>query len=143
MSVSVQLTRDADGKYTAHLGSAALPTVTWDPAALTPEQRQEEHMGARLLLLSALACYVNTLAADLMTGGAQTVGEINATADITKEKGSNLRTRFTSISINVETPVAPADQAAFTAARNGLLNGSLVTYSLEEEIELDYNIEAL
>lgn len=143
MSVTVKLTRGQDGKFTAHLGSAALPSVSWDPTALTPEQRQDEHLGARLLLLAALACYVNTLAADLKTGGASQVGEINAQAAISKEKGSNLRTRFTNIAINVETPVADLDRKVFETVRNSLLNGSLVTYSLEEEIELDYNIEAI
>lgn len=143
MSVTVKLTRGQDGKFSAQLGSAALPAVSWDPAALTPEQRQDEHLGARLLLLAALACYVNTLAADLKTGGANQVGEINASAEITKERGSNLRTRFTNIAIKVAIPVEAQDRKVFETVRNSLLNGSLVTYSLEEEIELDYNIEAI
>ena len=143
MSVTVNLTRAPDGKFSAQPGSAALPVVTWDPAALTLQQRQDEHLGARLLLLAALACYVNTLAADLHNGGAKQVGEIKATADITKERGSNLRTRFTNIAIAVETPVDAQDLEIFETVRRSLLNGSLVTYSLEEEIELDYNLEAI
>ena len=35
------------------------------------------------------------------------------------------------------------DLAVFETVRNSLLNGSLVTYSLEEEIDVDYNIEAV
>ncbi len=143
MGVTVQLTRTEDGKFTIELGSAALPTLTWDPMALDPEVRKEEHMGARFLLAAALACYTSTLASDLQKGGAKQVGRITASAEITKERDTNLRTRFTHMEINVELPVAEEDKAVFQSVRNNLLHGSLATYSLEEEMDLDYNIEAV
>ena len=143
MSVKVSLVRTEGGQYTIDLGSKALPVITYDPMALDPEVRQEEHMGARLLLAAALACYVNTMSGDMQRGGAGRVAEIKAEAGIEKEKGSNLRTRYTHIEINVETEVAETDQAVFESVRNSLLHGSLVTYSLEEEMDLDYNIEAV
>lgn len=143
MGVTVQLTRGEDGRFTVDLGSAALPTITWDPTGLDPELRGEEHMGARLLLAAALACYTSTLASDMQKGGAKHVGEIKASAEIEKERDINLRTRFTHMEINVELPVSDEDQAVFQSVRNSLLNGSLATYSLEEEMDVDYNLESV
>ena len=143
MGVTVKLTRSEDGSYTIDTGSAALPTITWKPQELDPEVRQQEHMGARFLLAAALSCYVNTLASDMQKGGAKHLGPITASAEIEKERGSNLRTRFTHMEIQVELPVNEDDQAVFQAVRANLLNGSLATYSLEEEMDVDYNIEAV
>ena len=143
MSVKVSLVRSQDGTFTIDLGSKALPKISFNPMELEPEVRQQEHMGARLLLAAALTCYVNTMAGDLSRLGVETLPEIRSEAGIEKEKGSNLRTRYTHIEINVEAGVEEKDKAAFETVRNSLLSGSLVTYSLEEEIDVDYNIEAV
>jgi len=143
MSVKVRLTRTEDGAYAIDLGSAALPRITFNPMALDPETRKEEHMGARLLLAAALACYVNTFSEDLVRGGAGRAAEVRAEAEISKEQDSQLRTRYTHLDLHVETEVAEADRAVFETVRAGLLRGSLVTYSLEEEIDVDYDIEAV
>ena len=143
MSVTVQLTRTENGEFAIDLGSKALPRIVFDPMQLDPDVRKEEHMGARLLLAAALACYVNTMAGDLQRGGAGKVHEIKANAEISKEQDSRMRTRYTHIDINVETEVDDTDRAVFESVRNSLLHGSLVTYSLEEEIDVDYDIEAV
>ncbi len=143
MSVKVGLVRSKDGTFTIDLGSKALPAISFNPMELEPEVRKEEHMGARLLLAAALTCYVNTMSGDLDRMGVENMPEIRSTARIEKEKGSNLRTRYTHIEINVEAGVDGKDREIFETVRNSLLNGSLVTYSLEEEIDLDYNIEAV
>lgn len=143
MSVTVKLTRGEDGKYEVDLGSAALPKISWDPMTLDPEVRKEEHMGARLLVAAALACYVNTLAGDMQRGGADKIGQITATGEVQKERDTNMRTRYTHMEIQVRVPVPEEDQAAFKSVRKNLLNGSLATYSLEEEMDMDYNIESV
>ena len=143
MSVTVKLTRSEDGRFTIDMGSAALPNITWNPQDLDPEVGKQEHIGARFLLAAALSCYVSTMAGDMQKGGAKNIGEITASGEIEKERGSNLRTRFTHMEIQVETPVSPEDQEVFQLVRGSLLNGSLVTYSLEEEMDVDYNIEAI
>jgi len=143
MGVKVSLVRSEDGTFTIDLGSRALPQITFKPQDLAPEVRQEEHMGARLLLAAALTCYVNTMAGDLARLGAGRVAEIRSRAEIHKEKESNLRTRYTRMEINVEAQVDENDRAVFESVRNSLLNGSLVTHSLEEEMDVDYNIEAV
>ena len=143
MSVNVSLTRTEDGEYIIDLGSAALPQIRYNPGLLDPSLRQEEHMGARLMLAAALACYVNTMAGDLDRAGAGRIAEIKARAEVEKEKDSAMRTRYTSIEIHAGTEVAEADREIFAAVRNSLLHGSLVTYSLEHEIDVDYNIESV
>ena len=143
MSVKVKLIRSEDGQFTIDLGSKALPRITYNPMALDPEVRKVEHMGERLMLAAALACYVNTLAGDLKRGEASRVAEIRAEAEAVKEKGSDLRTRFTSVDLAVETEVAEEDMKLFESVRQSLLRGSLTTYSLEEGIEFNYDIEAV
>lgn len=143
MSVKVSLTRTEEGEFIIDLGSVALPRIEYDPRPLDPGLRQEEHLGARLMLAAALACYVNTMAGDLERGGAGRIAEIRATAKVEKEKDSAMRTRYTHIEMNTSTEVAEADREIFAAVRNSLLHGSLVTYSLEHEIDVDYNIETV
>jgi uncharacterized OsmC-like protein len=99
-------------------------------------------MGARLLMAAALTCFVNTMANDLKARNVSRVAPIEAHAEITKEKDDHLRTRYTHIELNVESEVAEVDRAAYEAVRSVLLRGSLLTYSLENGMELDYNIEA-
>ena len=71
MSVKVSLVRSQDGTFTIDLGSKALPKISFNPLELEPEVRQEEHMGARLLLAAALSCYVNTMAGDMSRMGVE------------------------------------------------------------------------
>ncbi|MDY0305555.1 MAG: osmotically inducible protein OsmC, partial [Desulfovibrionaceae bacterium] len=95
-----------------------------------------------LLMAAALTCFVNTMANDLKARNVSRVAPIEAHAEITKEKDDHLRTRYTHIELNVESEVAEVDRAAYEAVRSVLLRGSLLTYSLENGMELDYNIEA-
>ncbi|MCM0756907.1 hypothetical protein M7784_16855 [Desulfovibrio aminophilus] len=142
MGAQVRLTRAENGEFIIDLGSAALPQIRFNPMELDEAAQAEEHMGARLLLAAALTCFVNTMANDLKARGVSRVSPIVATAESTKEKDDHLRTRYTHIEMNVESEVAEADRAAFESVRGVLLRGSLLTYSLENGLELDYNIEA-
>ncbi|MFH1058713.1 MAG: OsmC family protein [Pseudomonadota bacterium] len=138
--LTLTLARQANQGYTITVGSAVLPEITINIAALTPEQKANEHLGGRLLLSAVLACFTNTLAADLTQAGVS-FNTITASASIEKEKDSALRTHYSHIELNV-TADAPAEQAAaFESVRQGLLGGSLVTYSLEQGIDFTYEIE--
>ncbi|MES9997700.1 osmotically inducible protein OsmC [Desulfovibrio aminophilus] len=142
MGAEVRLTRAENGEFIIDLGSAALPQIRFNPLELDEATRANEHMGARLLMAAALTCFVNTMANDLKARNVSRVAPIEAHAEITKEKDDHLRTRYTHIELNVESEVAEADRAAFESVRGVLLRGSLLTYSLENGLELDYNIEA-
>lgn len=142
MGVQVRLTRAENGEFIIDLGSAALPQIRFNPMELDEATRAQEHMGARLLLAAALTCFVNTMGNDLATKGVTCLTPIEATAEITKEKDDQLRTRYTHIDFELGTTVSEADRAAFEAVRSVMLRGSLVTYSLENGIEFDYTIEA-
>lgn len=138
----VRLTRTEEGEFIIDLGSAALPQIRFSPQKLDPETLANEHMGARLLMAAALTCFVNTMSNDLKARNVSRVAPIMAHAETTKEKDSQLRTRYTRIDLEVETEVAEADRAAFDAVRDIMLRGSLLTYSLENGLEIDYTVEA-
>ncbi len=140
MGLTLTLERKGNQGYTIAVGSAALPEIKIDIAALTPEQKANEHLGGRLLLCAAMACFTNTLAADLTQAGVQ-FKTINARAEIEKEKDSALRTHYSHVDLEVEVDAPEDQQAAFEGVRRGLMGGSLVTYSLEQGIEFDYDIK--
>lgn len=139
MGLTLTLERKGNQGYTIAVGSAALPEIKIDIAALTPEQKANEHLGGRLLLCAALACFTNTLAADLTKAGVE-FNTINARAEIEKDKDSALRTHYSHVDLEVNVDAPEAQQEAFEGVRRGLMGGSLVTYSLEQGIEFDYNI---
>ena len=142
MGTQVHLTLKENGEFLIDLGSAALPQIRFNPMELDEAARANEHMGARLLLAAALTCFGNTLANELKSRTVTRVAALEAQAEITKEKDDCLRTRYTHIRLDVRAEVAEADREAFETVRNMLLRGSLLTYSLENGLELDYNIEA-
>ncbi len=58
-----------------------------------------------------------------------------------KDKDSSLRTHYSHVELAVTVDADPAQAEAFERVRQGLLGGSLVTYSLESGIEFTYEIE--
>ncbi|WP_461208610.1 OsmC family protein [Desulfocurvus sp. DL9XJH121] len=140
MGTQISMTRTAQGEFIIDLGSAALPEIRFNPAELDEEARANEHMGARLLLAAAMTCFVNTMANNLVSQGVAP-GDLVATAEISKEKDSQLRTHYCDIDLGVTTQVAAEDRERFEAVRDMMLRGSLLTYSLEGGIEMNYDIE--
>jgi uncharacterized OsmC-like protein len=121
------------------LGSKAVPEIIMDFSKLTLEERNQEHMGARVLCMAALACYTNTFANALRSNGAD-VKSMKASATTTKEKDEVNRTRYTTLDITVVVGLEEKDRAVFEKVKPSMLNGSLLTYSLEEGMAVDYDL---
>jgi organic hydroperoxide reductase OsmC/OhrA len=133
------LERGGDAQWTIETGSAALPTIAYDSSALTPDQKAGEHMGGRFLVAAALACYTNSLWNDIKRAAGKPV-RMTATATVSKEKDSSMRTTFNHIDLRVDVSAEDIAEDAFETIRTALYRGSLVTYSLEEGVEFDYEI---
>jgi len=139
VSTFVTYKRESDNEDVFTLGAKSLPELRIDYTSLTKEERNSEHMGARLVLCAALACFTNTFANAMINEGAK-INSMSATATIEKEKDDTFRTHYTNILIQLEVGVDDADAPVFERVRSNMINGSLLTYSLDEGIEMDYDI---
>lgn len=136
----LELTRDSNSNYQIKTGSAALPVIDYDTSKLTAEEKSDEHMGGRLYAAGGLACFTNTLWNDIIRAGG-TPKSMKATIEVEKEKDSAMRTKFGPYTLNVEVSADGITQEQFASIRNALMRGSLVTYTMEEGTEVDYDIE--
>ncbi len=136
----LELVRDSGSHWKIMTGSAAHPVIDYDSSKLTPEEKGEEHMGGRLLAAGALACFTNSLWNDIVRAGG-TPTSLKATIEVDKEKDNSMRTKFGPYTLKVEVKADGISQEAFDPIRRALLRGSLVTYTMEEGTEMDYDIE--
>jgi uncharacterized OsmC-like protein len=137
--MTLTLERSSDSNWKLHTGSAAMPVIDYDSSALTAEEKGNEHMGGRFMVAGALACYTNSLWNDVKRAAGRPV-KMSASATVTKEKNDSMRTTFAHIELTVDLSAEELDDAAFERIRDALYRGSLVTYSLEEGVEFDYEI---
>ncbi|OIO05944.1 MAG: osmotically inducible protein OsmC [Desulfovibrionaceae bacterium CG1_02_65_16] len=122
------------------VGAKAVPEIIMDFSKLTPEERGQEHMGARLLCVAALSCYTGTFVNALQRHGAQ-VKSMTASATLSKEKDEVNRTRYTTLDISVEVGLEEKNRTIFETVKDSMLNGSLLTYSLEEGMAVSYDLK--
>jgi len=141
MSDTMTLTfeRSSDSNWKIFTGSAAMPVINYDSSTLTQEEKANEHMGGRFMVVGAIACYTNSLWNDIKRAAGRPVN-MTASATVTKEKNDSMRTTFAHIDLSVELSAEDIDEPTFERIRDALYRGSLVTYSLEEGIEFDYDI---
>jgi len=141
MSETLNLTfeRASDNQWTINTESLAMPVISYDSSKLSPEQKAGEHMGGRLLVAAALACYTNSLWNDIKRAAGKPV-RMTAKAVMDKEKTDSMRTAFTHIDLSVELSAEDIDEPTFERIRDALYRGSLVTYSMTEGLEFDYDI---
>ena len=93
----------------------------------------------RLLCASCLYCFVSTFAAALEARGAR-VKSLTGKATALKEKDEVRRTRVGEISISVDVKIDDRDEAVLEKCKKIMQRGCLITYSLEDAIEIDYEI---
>jgi hypothetical protein len=129
---------EEDGHDRFILGADDIPEIAID--FQSPEHRNMAHMGVRFLLCGTLACFANTLANSILAAGGR-LGSLTARATVEKEKDDIFRTRYSAIKVEVRVQVTDMDGETFEGIRDAMERGSLLTYSLEEGIEMAYEIE--
>lgn len=123
-----------------NVGAKAVPEIIMDFSSITPEERNQESMGSRMLCVAALSCYCNTMVNAFKRNNVE-VKSLTASAAAKKDKDEVNRTRYVELDIHVEVGLEEKDRAVFESVKDNMLNGSLLTYSLEEGMEVDYDIE--
>lgn len=136
----LELVRDSGSHYAIKTGSVALPVIDYDSSKLTAEEKPHEHLGGRLLAAGALACFTNSLWNDIIRAGGTPIS-LKANIEVEKEKDSAMRTKFGPYTLKVEVKAEGITQETFAPIRSALMRGSLVTYTMEEGTEMDYEIE--
>ncbi len=136
---TLNLNRDSNARWSIETGSVAFPVLEYDNSALTPEQKADEHMGGRLLAAAALACFTNSLWNDIIRAGGTPLA-LKASIEVEKEKDTALRTKFGPYTLAVEVKATNISQEHFASIRNALMRGSLVTYTMEQGVEMEYDI---
>ena len=137
--VFVEITHDPERGQVFKTGAKSLAEIHFDFSTLTKQEIKGEHLGARLLLCAALSCYCNTFTNNLIAAGVE-VKSIKAGATIDKEKDDILRTKYTRILLELDVGVDEKDDAVFERVREDMERGSLLTYSLDEGIEVEYDV---
>ncbi|EGB14182.1 hypothetical protein DND132_0969 [Pseudodesulfovibrio mercurii] len=130
----------ATGKDTYKLGSCFSEEFVFDLNSVSVEERNQDHTGARLLCAAALACFCNTFYNELVNSGAE-VKFIHASANTEKEQDLTMRTHYCAMSIELEAGMNEKYMHIFDEVAEHMLNGSLLTYSLEEAMSIDYNFK--
>ncbi|TIH18133.1 osmotically inducible protein OsmC [Marinifilum sp. JC120] len=135
----VEFERLDENRDSFKVGAKAVPEIIMDFSSITPEERNQESMGSRMLCVAALACFSNTFVNALERNGV-VVKSMSGSAEATKDKDEVMRTRYTELEINFEVGLEEKDREIFETVKDNMLNGSLLTYSLEEGMEVDYNL---
>jgi uncharacterized OsmC-like protein len=137
--VVVSFRRESGEVWDFDMGAAGLPRMTIDRKGFTKDQLGNDHYGARLLCAASLACFTSTFANALIRQGAILKG-MTAKAEIEKDKDDYMRTRFTVIHMDIEVELDEKDRPIFESVDESMKSGSLVTYSLQDAIEMDINV---
>ena len=134
--VVVEYRRESGELWHFEVGAVGLPQLTVDRRGHSKEVMANDHYGARLLCSAALACFTNTFANTLISQGADLKG-MTARAEIEKDKDEVFRTKFTVMHLDVVVDLDEKDRKIFESAKETMEKGSLVTYSLQDAIEMD------
>ena len=135
--IAVEYRRDGDHGHHVALGSAALADIHIDYTGMSRDQRAGT--ATRLLCASALYCFAGTLGSALTNRGAR-VRSMTGRAVAEKGRDFHGRTKVTKIAITVDVDVDPEDRGILDKCKLLMQNGCLVTYSLDEGIFVEYEI---
>ncbi len=112
------------GIDTYNVNSVILPKIEFNFNAVSDEERNQDHTGQRFLCVAALACYINTFANSLKRNG----------------KDHAMRTRYSVLILDVEIGLEEKYRDIYKKVEENMLDGSLLTYSLESGMEVEYNL---
>ena len=133
----VEYRREGSDKHTFTSDLLTFPGFTLDFTGVPESGRGG--VASRLLSYAALYCFCNTLATELTSRGV-VIKSLTGRANPAKSKDDYGRTRIKRIFIDVEVDVDDAYRPILDECREIMEQGSLITYSLNESIEVDHII---
>jgi hypothetical protein len=133
----VEYHKEGNDRHIFSTDMAAFPGLTVDFTGI-PESKRGG-VASRLLCFAALYCFCNTLANELTNRGA-VIKSLTGRATPTKMQDDYHRTRIRRIFIDVVVDVDEKYLHILDACRDIMEQGSLITYSLNESIEVEHMI---
>ncbi len=136
--MQVQISYENKGDvHTIITGGAALPQLVIDNTGLSPDQRSGT--AKHLLACATVFCYMSSF---LSAMEARDVRYSNVKATVTLELGKNDKGqgRVTKMIIDVTADVKKEDEDVFERVKKIMKQGCLVSGSVEEGIEMEYNL---
>lgn len=136
MDMTISYSRQGD-VHTIETGGAALPRIVIDNSSLPEDQRGGT--AKQLLGSAAVYCYMAALCGALDARG---IAYENAKATVTLGVGPNDlgQGRVKKITIDASVTLSDQDSAAFDRVAKIMRQGCLVTGSLHEGIQMNYNL---
>lgn len=136
MEITINYTRQGD-VHTMKTGGGALPELVVDNSAVPQDERGGT--AKQLLGCAAVFCYMSALIGVLDSRG---IAYSNASATATLDVGGNAagQGRVKKIAINAHVSVAAKDQPVFARVEKIMRQGCLITGSLHDGIEMEYNL---
>lgn len=136
MNMSISYSRQGD-VHTIETGGAALPKIVVDNSNLPEDQRGGT--AKQLLGSAAVFCYMSALCGALEARG---IKYENASATATLDVGSNDlgQGRVKKITIDATVTLSEDDSSAFERVAKILRQGCLITGSLHDGIQMNYNL---
>lgn len=138
MEMTVEYTREND-VHTLSAEGVALPRIVVDNTGLPPEKRGGT--AKQLLGSAAVFCYMSALLGSLEARGAK---PLSARASATLEVGPNDagQGRVKKIAIHAQISLSEDNEAVFHRVERIMRQGCLVTGSLHDGIEMEYDLKA-
>jgi len=135
--ILVKYQRQGDDRHSLFMGSEGLPNISIDYTGIPQDQRGGT--ASRLLCASALYCFASTLGSALTARGAK-IRSLSGRAVLEKGRDDYYRPKVSRIRIEMDVDVADADLPVLEKCKSVMEHGCLVTYSLEEGIEVEHII---
>jgi hypothetical protein len=133
----VEYRREGNDKHIFSADLMTFPGFTLDFTGVPESGRGG--VASRLLSFAALYCFCNTFSTELTNRGA-VVKSLTGRANPAKSKDDYGRTRIKRIFIDVEVDLDDVYFPILQECREIMEQGSLITYSLNESIEVDHVI---
>jgi len=119
------------------LGSEALTDIRIDYTDLPEDRRRGT--AVKLLCASTLYCFAYTFRSALLARGA-TVKALTGQATAVKEKDDMFRAKVTRIRITLTVDIDDQDLPILAKCKSIMKQGCLVTHSVREAIDIEYDI---
>jgi len=135
--ITVTYSRTSIDEHLLNMGSESLPDVQIDYKGIPKENRGGNSV--RLLGASCLYCFAGTLGTALQARGAE-VKSMNGRVSMVKGKDEIRRTKVTDMTISIEVEIDDKDEATLEKCKKIMDRGCLLTYSLDDAIDIEYEI---
>ena len=137
MSLKIDYERLNNDEHLLKMDSEAFSDIHINYTDIPIEKR--DGTAVKLLGASTLYCFGATLGAALVTRGVD-VKSLSGSVLVTKEKDEVRRTKVTQMTICMNVEIDDKDEAVLEKCRKIMTRGCFMTYTLEDSIDIEYEI---